>query len=81
MTDWKRMIAAIKAAHLDERGKRLTNYKLGLMIGEGTKTIARIESGLTRDPRESVATKLRKEYAQISGNPSLVPRETVNEQA
>lgn len=81
MNEFQQMIAAIKAAHLDERGKELTNYKLGLMIGEAGKTIKRIEEGITRDPRESVAIKLRNYYAQIGGNHSLVPRETVNDQA
>lgn len=73
VTEYQRMLDAIYAAYEASEGRALTDYKFGLTIGADAKTVSRIREGKNTDPRESIAKRIREEYAKVSGNPSIVP--------
>lgn len=76
-TDWQRMIEAIRRAYFESECRELTDYKLGLMVGADAKTIMRIRTGKNRDPRESVANRIRAHFQKIA----IVQRETLTREA
>ena len=81
MSDWQAKIADIRAAYFEDQGRELTDYKLGLMLGIGARSVERIRLGLTVDPKGTICAAIEREHAKIASNLHHVSHETSLNQA
>jgi hypothetical protein len=56
--DWQRIIAEIKTAHEAVYGRRLTNYKLGEMVGLDHSQVEWLETHSGAEPRYYAGARL-----------------------